>query len=305
MTYLTLFNYNDQDILVREEDGYFNATAMCKANGKKVADFTRLQWTNEYLYVMQQSMGINIDQIIVTKMDGNNEERGTWMHPLLAFRLAQWLSPEFAFNVDYNYKKITDDNAALANQLREIEQHQHRLLPYKPVNEFDLCGRIMWWANICGVNYKQEHSLVNTVNSKTKNRRIDLIKFNGRNVVAIELKRHVVTGLDLYNAVIDREYVNLIHEHCNRPVKLIMLSPHQAKDEVFVFIKQSKFNIEFQTVNDFCVQLFYKGLSKAWLNEPYYLRNLLFNDIFKCLFHESFIEEQRAIAKIREIGVAA
>lgn len=301
MSYLTLFNYNDQDILVREEDGYFNATAMCKAMGKKFHDFTRNQWTSEYLQALEAVTGILSSQLVTSVQGGTPNEQGSYVHPVVAIRLAQWLSPAFAAHVDLYIK----DNMERADKYQQQEQLQLGNTPLKPRDEFDLSNRIHSWAALCGYNYVIECPLVNTVNTKTKTRRLDMVKFNGRNIVAIELKLNRVTGKDVYTTVVDREYINLLRAYSNRPVKLIMMSPYDADDEAYTFIQQSKENIEFKTVSQFCEELFYKGLMKKWISQPYYLRNMIFYNEFQRLFRPEFVEEQRAIAKVREFPLAA
>lgn len=301
MTYLTLFNYNNENITVREEDGYFNATPMCKAMGKQFSDFTRNQWTIEYLQALERSTGIPRDHLTQVKMDGLNHERGSWIHPLIAIRLAQWLSPDFAVLVDL----CLQQHMERGDKYKQQEQLKLGNIPLKPRDEFDLSNRIQSWAALCGYNYVIECPLINTVNTKTKTRRLDLVKFNGRNIVAIELKLNKVTGKDVYNTVIDREYINLLRAYSNRPVKLIMMSPYEADDEAHLFIKQTKEDISFKTVSAFCEELFYKGLLKKWQPQPYYLRNMLFYNEFEKLFNYNFIEQQRQLAKIRDITLAA
>lgn len=91
--------YQGSLIQQRAQDGYINATAMCRAAGKLFADYTRLRSTSEFLGALTGSMGNPIDQLVVTIVTGLNEARGTWVHPQVAINLAQWLSPEFAVKV--------------------------------------------------------------------------------------------------------------------------------------------------------------------------------------------------------------
>lgn len=90
---------NNQLMYQRSEDGYVNATAMCKAAGSFFADYQRLSTTQLYLAELSRSMGIPIDLIIQKITTGPNEYRGTWVHPQVAINLAQWCSPVFAVQV--------------------------------------------------------------------------------------------------------------------------------------------------------------------------------------------------------------
>ncbi len=120
----------------QREDGYLSATDMCKACGKLFADWNKLDSTKEYLKALESrrysdqnngnsrneeyrygnsSNGNLIDIIQV----GTPENQGTWVHRKVALRLAQWLSPEFAVQIDewveesmFNgYVFIRDNNA--------------------------------------------------------------------------------------------------------------------------------------------------------------------------------------------------
>lgn len=92
MDSLQNFDYNGQPIQ-RREDGYLSLNQMCGANGKLVADFLRLKSTKAYIAELSASMGIPIDDIVESK---EGAMYGTWGHPFLALRCAQWISPKFA-----------------------------------------------------------------------------------------------------------------------------------------------------------------------------------------------------------------
>lgn len=88
--------YQGAVVQLRLNDGFINATAMCKAASKLLADYTRLGSTRDFLAALARSMGIPIDQLVRTVATGPNEHRGTWVHPQVAIHLAQWCSAEFA-----------------------------------------------------------------------------------------------------------------------------------------------------------------------------------------------------------------
>lgn len=113
--------FNDVTISQRQKDGYINATAACKANGKQFNDYSRLNSTQEFLEELSRSIGIPIDlkvrstgnpvdpktghteitdtPLVLSITTGRNEFRGTWVHPQVAINLAQWISPKFAVAV--------------------------------------------------------------------------------------------------------------------------------------------------------------------------------------------------------------
>lgn len=92
--------FDGQEIRQRNQDGYFDATEMCRVGEKKLSHWNSLQSTTDYLNALSRSAGIPADRLLVSKNTGQNEERGSWIHPRAAMRLAQWISPEFAVLVD-------------------------------------------------------------------------------------------------------------------------------------------------------------------------------------------------------------
>jgi hypothetical protein len=84
----------------RRTDGYVNATAMCKANGRHLPHYLTNARTFEYLQALSGSVGIPTDLLRVTIGNGPNHLRGTWIHPRLAVDLARWISPAFAVWMD-------------------------------------------------------------------------------------------------------------------------------------------------------------------------------------------------------------
>lgn len=86
-------------IYQRHEDGYVNATAMCKVAGKRWYDYSRLGVVKEFVSELTADTGIPADLLMKKIITGENEIRGTWIHPDLAVNLAMWLSPKFAVKV--------------------------------------------------------------------------------------------------------------------------------------------------------------------------------------------------------------
>jgi hypothetical protein len=90
---------NDIAITSRE-DGFVNATELCKAGGKLFGDWKRLDSTKELIKVLGNDMGCHISQLVdVKKGNSSSFSQGSWIHPDLAVQLAQWISPSFALQV--------------------------------------------------------------------------------------------------------------------------------------------------------------------------------------------------------------
>jgi len=110
-------------IAQRETDGYLNASAMCKAAGKLFGHYRENKQTMAYLEELAGSIGIPIDRLVVTIMDGANDLRGTWVHPYVAIHLAQWLSPRFAVQVSkWVYNWTVDLRHAAGELNRRVDE---------------------------------------------------------------------------------------------------------------------------------------------------------------------------------------
>ena len=84
----------------RPQDGYINATLLCKQAGKLFGDYHRSAQTKAFLDELSLDMGIPISNLVQgIRGRGDKLEQGTWVHPKVAIHLGQWLSPAFAVRV--------------------------------------------------------------------------------------------------------------------------------------------------------------------------------------------------------------
>ena len=86
----------DEPIEQRAVDGYINATAMCKAAGKRWNNYRRMSATNEFLQALSLDTRISVSNLVQTFIGKPVELQGTWVHPQIAVNLATWCSPKFA-----------------------------------------------------------------------------------------------------------------------------------------------------------------------------------------------------------------
>lgn len=94
-------------IVLSRDDGYINATQLCKAGKKNFNDWNSLDNTKYLLNELSRSAGIPADLLIHSITSGKNEDRKTWIHPDLAVQLAQWISPIFALKVSRWIRELT------------------------------------------------------------------------------------------------------------------------------------------------------------------------------------------------------
>lgn len=111
-------SWNGTPIQRRTTDGYVNATAMCKANGKEWKHYFETDRAHKYLDALSGSVGIPTDHLFRSITTGPNDGRGTFIHPQLAVDLARWISAPFAVWMDAWFL----DESSRASQVREVQQ---------------------------------------------------------------------------------------------------------------------------------------------------------------------------------------
>ena len=97
---LEVRNWQGHAIQRRQADGFVNATAMARANGKHLPHFLGNARTQAYIQELAAVVGIPTTELLHTRQGGTPTEQGTWIHPRLAIDLARWLSPQFAVWMD-------------------------------------------------------------------------------------------------------------------------------------------------------------------------------------------------------------
>lgn len=84
-------DYGGKRVRIDKDRELVSLTDTCKATGKNVADFLRLQGTTDYIHALSCAMGIPIEKLLVV----GKSNRGTWGHPQLAIKCAAWVSASF------------------------------------------------------------------------------------------------------------------------------------------------------------------------------------------------------------------
>lgn len=107
LPYIIKHEENGNFIYQRIQDGYVNATAMCKAAGKEWKHYNELESTKAFLKELSEvekcdikaSARMTTTALVYSIQGGEPELQGTWVHPQVAINLGQWLSPKFAVKV--------------------------------------------------------------------------------------------------------------------------------------------------------------------------------------------------------------
>ena len=85
----------------RPSDGYFDATRLCKQAGKRFNNYYQNAQTKAFLNALSLDTGIPVSKLVRSTLGrGDVVKQGTWVHPYVAPHLGQWLSPEFAVQVN-------------------------------------------------------------------------------------------------------------------------------------------------------------------------------------------------------------
>jgi len=138
VTDLVVNSFEGQAISIRA-DGYWNATEMCQAHGKRIDNFLRLDSTQAYLKAFEavrvnsltseesqtqseqglgkrdseesqtqseQGLGKHPPLAVSQSRGGRGKQQGTWVHPQVALKLAAWLKPEFEVWVYCTIEKL-------------------------------------------------------------------------------------------------------------------------------------------------------------------------------------------------------
>ena len=89
--------WNGTPISRRTTDGYVNATAVCRANGKQWSKYRESERCQTYLDALAETSEIRMFDLIESRQGHGG---GTWVHPQVAVDLARWISAPFAVWMD-------------------------------------------------------------------------------------------------------------------------------------------------------------------------------------------------------------
>ena len=104
--------YDGQELSFNEQ-GWFNATQAASKFNKSVHEWVRLPDTQKYLDALIRKYG-KIPYLKTKR--GNNG--GTWLHPKLAVRFAQWLDIDFALWCDEQIDSLLRGNHPIFDKRR-------------------------------------------------------------------------------------------------------------------------------------------------------------------------------------------
>ncbi len=121
-------HYNDIRIIIREQDGYMNATKMCSDNGRDFKQFIRYDtWREILTYFQATRVGVKSHPPLIKLSKGySNKIKGQYIHPKLIHFVAHWCSIEYAFKVAHMMDLVNEElhnrTMSLEQKIAELEQ---------------------------------------------------------------------------------------------------------------------------------------------------------------------------------------
>lgn len=144
--------YDGQELSFNEE-GWFNATQAASKFNKSVHEWVRLPDTQKYMEALIRKYG-KIPYLKTKR--GNNG--GTWLHPKLAVRFAQWLDIDFAIWCDEQIDHLLRGNHPIFDHRRL--RHQ-AAATYKAVSAVLQLSRQQQGKETKPHHYMNEAKLIN------------------------------------------------------------------------------------------------------------------------------------------------
>lgn len=103
MSKIIIAQYDGIDVAFAE-DGWFNATTVASARGKRIDHWLENKETQEYIAALGRALNTRDSGDLIRTRRGRNG--GTWMHPKLGVPFARWVDVDFAVWCDLQIDKI-------------------------------------------------------------------------------------------------------------------------------------------------------------------------------------------------------
>jgi KilA-N domain len=134
-------SWNSKTIRIRE-DRYVSLTDMASASGKLFGNWNQLKITTSYLTTLSSVIGIPVTELVQVQQGGKPSLQGTWGHPKVAIRFAQWCSDEFAVQVDFWIDELLTKGTLTINPKPSQSSHPYQRVWYQRLALFEQTTRI-------------------------------------------------------------------------------------------------------------------------------------------------------------------
>lgn len=116
MSNIIPFPYQGQPVRFNT-DGWINATDVAKRFGKRPVDWLKQEETREYLVALGEALKCDPESLLKTKR--GRHDGGTWLHPKLGVRFAQWLDVRFAVWCDMQVDALLRSDVSVVQRYEE------------------------------------------------------------------------------------------------------------------------------------------------------------------------------------------
>ena len=133
-------------MMICREDGFVNATNLCKAGNKHFKHWYENKQTKELIDALVLKVGIPAIKLIDST---KGRYGGSWIHPDLAVQLAQWISPMFSLqvsswvrelaltgSVSLREEKTSTELLRLQKDYMKLEKNHSKLLEKRQYHKF-------------------------------------------------------------------------------------------------------------------------------------------------------------------------
>jgi hypothetical protein len=229
----------------KENDGYVNATDLCKAHRiatgerKDPNDWLRLKSSQSAMKKLSDVTGIPVTSLFNT-VQGKGKYQGTWIHPRLAVRFAMWVNDDFSLQVeDWVHDWLSSgsnpvrleadiDRVALRDELKD----SRRLALTEQVKLFlETAGQYNPSSPQTQIFFGRVHNEVNLAltGEKAIDMRLRLETHVGKKVSEKELLRDYFPITDLANyAAVCQAAANNMENGGMHPINAIRLAARQV-----------------------------------------------------------------------------
>lgn len=127
--------------------GYVNATAMCKAGGKRFQNYSRTKQTEVWIAYLSSVTHISVTELMFTIQGGDPGLQGTWVHIDIALDLAQWVSVEMKFWANRVLRLVLEEDfdpndPEFQNARARAQHHWNSLRRYSKNAFWSLCDTV-------------------------------------------------------------------------------------------------------------------------------------------------------------------
>ncbi|AEJ34347.1 KilA N-terminal domain, N1R/P28 DNA binding [Acanthamoeba polyphaga mimivirus] len=122
--------FGDFEVIINRDNGYINATQLCKDCGKDYKNWNQNEKSREFVKKLSQYTGLSNTNLLTKIIGGNNVKlRGTYVHPIILTNIGNWISPTFAIKIGEwieEWKKFSRKNTLkYYKELSKIELYSN------------------------------------------------------------------------------------------------------------------------------------------------------------------------------------